>query len=222
MTMQASAAASWRKMAMQAIIGAIAGAGGMLAITALMERQAGLDWAPSQIILVGVGFIYALMGLFVGLGTLAPRLFGQRMLNVADAEEIVEERSSMGSSALSCLILGAVLMLFAYAVTADAAGAAALVTPATAYGILLVVLAGFVAASLWMWKRFDELWRQLTFDVSAITGNILMLAAIVWGGATAAGLVAGPHPLDLVSLAFGSMLLACFVAAGRRGMMAPR
>ena len=58
--------------------------------------------------------------------------------------------------------------------------------------------------------------------MSAITGNILLLAAIIWGGAAAAGLIAGPHPLDLMSLAFGSMLLACFVAAGRRGMMAPR
>lgn len=62
MTTQASAAAGWRKMAMQAIAGAIAGAVGMLAVTSLMERQAGLDWAPSQIILVGIGFIYMLMG----------------------------------------------------------------------------------------------------------------------------------------------------------------
>lgn len=219
MTTQAGTAAGWRKMAMQALIGAIAGASGMVAVTSLMEQQDGLDWTPSQIILVGIGVIYALMGLFVGLGTLAPRLFGQRMLNVADADEIVEERSGMGSSALSCLILGAALMLLAYAVAAEAADVAALVTPATAYGILLVVLTGFVGVSIWMWRSFDELWRQLTVDVSAITGNVLMLVAIIWGGAAATGLTYGPHPLDLVSLAFGSMLLACFVAAGRRGMM---
>lgn len=222
MTTQASSAAGWRKMAMQAIIGAMAGAGGMLAVTSLMERQAGLDWAPSQLILVGIGFLYGLMGLFVGLGTLAPRLFGERMLNVADADEIVEERSSMVSSALSCLILGTALMLLAYAVTADAAGAVALVTPATAYGILLAVLAGFAAISLRMWRNFDELMRQLTVEVSAITGNVLMLVAIIWGGAAAAGLATGPHPLDLVSLAFGVMLLSSFVAIGRRGMMMPR
>ncbi|HEY0595543.1 hypothetical protein [Sphingopyxis sp.] len=219
MTTQASAASGWRKMAMQAIAGAVAGAAGMLAVTSLMERQAGLDWTPSQIILVGIGFIYALMGLFVGLGTVAPRLLGQRMLNVADADEIVEERSNMGSSALGCLIVGAALMLLAYAVTADAARAAALVTPATAYGILLAVLAGFGAISWAMWRRFDELARQLTVEVSAITGNVLMFVAIIWGGAAAAGLARGPHPLDLVSLAFGSMLLSSFVAVGRRGMM---
>jgi hypothetical protein len=222
MTTQAVRAAGWRKMAMQAVTGAVVGAGGMAAVLALIEGQGGLDWAPSAIVLVGIGFIYALMGLFVGLGTLAPRWFGQRMLNVADAEEIVEERANMGSSALSCLILGAALMLLAQAVAAEAAGAAALVSPATAFWILLVVLAGFTAASVWMWRNFDELWRRLTIDVSAITGNLLLAVAVVWGGGAAAGLIAGPHPLDLVSIAFGSLLLACFAAAGWRGMMAPR
>lgn len=221
MTTQARRAAGWRKMAMQAIVGALAGAGGMAAALALIERQGATGWAVSPLILVGIGLTYALMGLFVGLGTLAPHWFGQRMLNVADAEEIVEERANMGSSAICCLILGAALMLLAHAVAADTAGAAALVTPTTAFWILLAVLAGFTGASLWMWRNFDELWRRLTVDVSAIAGNLLLAVVVVWGGAAAAGLIAEPHPIDLVSLAFGSLLLACFIAAGRRGMMAP-
>ena len=222
MTTQASKAAGWRKIAMQAAIGAAAGAGGMVAMLAFIEAQGGLDWAPSAIILLGVGFIYALMGLFVGLGTAAPRLFGQRMLNVADAEEIVEERANMGASAISCLILGAALMLLAHAVAADGASTAALVSPAVAFWILLAVLVGFTAVSVWMWQSFDELWRQMTMEISAITGNLLLLVAIIWGGAAAVGLAVGPHPLDLVSIAFGSLLLACFAGAGWRGMMAPR
>ena len=222
MTTQAGKAAGWRKMAMQAVIGAIAGAGGMIGMIALIETQGGIDWSPSAIILIGVGFIYALMGVFVGVGTIAPRLFGQRLLNVADAEEIVEERANMGASAISCLILGAALMLLAQAVAAQAAGTAALVSPAMAFWILLAVLIAFTAVSVWMWRGFDELWRQMTIDISAITGNLLLAVAIIWGGAAAVGLAAGPQPLDLVSIAFGSLLLACFVAAGWRGMMAPR
>ena len=31
-------------------------------------------------ILFGIGLVYALMGVFVGIGTVAPRLFGQRLL----------------------------------------------------------------------------------------------------------------------------------------------
>ncbi|HEV7341091.1 MAG TPA: hypothetical protein VGN68_05600 [Sphingopyxis sp.] len=219
MTTQVSKAAGWRKMAMQAVVGAIAGAGGMFAILAVIDRQGGLDWTPSPIILLGVGFVYALMGLFVGLGTLAPKLVGQRLLNVADAEEIVEERSNMGASAICCVILGAALMLLAQAVAVDSA---ALVSPAAAYWILLVVLGGFTAVSLWLWKSFDELWRQLTIEITATTGNLMMLVTIVWGGAAAADLIAGPEPLDLVSLSFGLLLLACFVVTARRGMMAPR
>jgi len=222
MTTQASKAAGWRKMGMQAVFGAIAGAGGMFAMLALIDAQGGLDWSPSAIILLGVGFIYALMGVFVGIGTAAPRLVGQRLLNVADAEEIVEERANMSFSAIGCIGLGAALMLLAQAVSAEAAGTVALVSPAVAFWILLAMLGGFTLMSLWMWKSFDELWRQLTVEITAMTGNLLMIVGIVWGGAAAAGLVAGPQPLDLVSLSLGSMLLACFVITARRGMMAPR
>jgi hypothetical protein len=211
-------APSWRKMALQALIGALAGAGGMLAAMWLLEGEV-LDWQSSQIILVGIGLIYVLMGLFVGLGVLAPRAFGQRILNVADAEEIVEERANMGSSALSCILIGAALALLAYA-TVD--GANAPVTAPIAFWFLLALLAIGTAITLPMWRRFDELWRQLTIDASALAGNILLALCVVWGGAAAAGLVAGPHPLDLVSAAFGIFLLATFIVVARRGMMTPQ
>lgn len=221
MTMQMTRAASRRKMAIQALCGGLAGAGGLFAAMTLMTPttgtgEAGLDWPPSHIVLIGVGFIYAMMGIFVGLGTLAPRLIGQRMLNVADADEIVEERASMGGSALSCILIGAALMLLAYA-TVD--GMAGPVTAAAAFWILLALLAAGTAVSVMMWRRFDELWRQLTLDASAITGHILLALCVIWGGAAAAELATGPHPLDLVSAAFGTFLLATFIAAGRRGMM---
>src|SRR3546814_16122315 len=93
-------APSRRKMALQALIGALAGGGGMFALMWLLDGET-LHWQPSQIILAGVGLIYVLMGLFVGLGVLAPRALGQRMLNVADSEEIVKERAIMGSRAVS-------------------------------------------------------------------------------------------------------------------------
>lgn len=221
MTTKASPTAGWKKIAGQALFGAAAGAGGMFAALSLLEGGDGIDWPPSAIILLGVGFIYALMGAFVGIGTLAPRLIGQRLLNVADAEEIVEERSNMNASAIGCLALGAALMLLAYAAGTEAAGATPMVSVAAAFWTMLAVLGLFTLISLWMWRAFDELWRQLTLEITAITGNLLMFVAIVWGGAAAAGIVVGPHPLDLVSLSFGLMLLACFIATGRRGMMVP-
>ncbi|PKP86947.1 MAG: hypothetical protein CVT78_07245 [Alphaproteobacteria bacterium HGW-Alphaproteobacteria-17] len=222
MTTTAGKAPGWRKMAVQAVIGGIAGAGGMVAVLSLVDGQGGRDWAPSAIILIGVGLIYALMGLFVGIGTLAPRLLGQRLLNVTDAEEIVEERAHMGASAVCCLVLGMALMLLAHSVATAAEGGAALVTPPVAYGLLVAVLSVFALVSAWMWQSFDELWRQLTIDTGAVAGNLLIPVLILWGGASAVGLTDSPNALDLVSLSFGALLLACFVAAGRRGMMTPR
>lgn len=222
MTTKASGAAGWKKIAGQALFGAVVGAGGMFAALSLLEGSDGVDWPGSAIILLGVGFVYALMGAFVAIGTLAPRTVGQRLLNVADAEEIIEERSNMNASAVGCLVLGAALMLLAYAVGTEAAGGTPRVSVAVAFWVMVAVLGVFTLISLWMWRAFDELWRQLTLEITAITGNLLMFVAIVWGGAAAAGLIVGPHPLDLVTLSFGLMLLACFIATGRRGMMAPR
>lgn len=222
MTTKASGAAGWKKIAGQALFGAVVGAGGMFAALSLLEGGDGVDWPGSAIILLGVGFVYALMGAFVAIGTLAPRTVGQRLLNVADAEEIIEERSNMNASAVGCLVLGAALMLLAYAVGTEAAGGTPRVSVAVAFWVMVAVLGVFTLISLWMWRAFDELWRQLTLEITAITGNLLMFVAIVWGGAAAAGLIVGPHPLDLVTLSFGLMLLACFIATGRRGMMAPR
>jgi hypothetical protein len=216
MTMEVRAQ-SRRKMALQALIGALAGGGAMFALMKLLEGDT-LDWQPSQIILAGVGLVYVLMGLFVGLGVLAPRAIGQRMLNVADAEEIVEERSSMGGSALTCITIGAALALLAYSTVE---GANAPVTAVTAFWIMLALLAAGTFVSIAMWRRFDELWRRLTIDTSAIAGNILLGVCVVWGGAAAAGLAPGPQPLDLVAAAFAILLLATFIAVGRRGMMTP-
>ena len=209
---------SRRKMALQALIGALAGGGGMFALMWLLKGET-LDWQPSQIILVGIGMIYLLMGLFVGLGIAVPVRVGQRLLNVADAEEIVEERANLGGSALICIAIGAILALLAYSTVE---GANTPVTAATAFWIMLILLVAGTLASITMWRRFDELWRQLTIDASALAGNILLVLCVIWGGGAAAGLVAGPHPLDLVSAAFGIFLLATFIVAGRRGMMTPQ
>src|SRR3546814_8426526 len=50
-------APSRRKMALQALIGALAGGGGMFALMWLLDGET-LHWQPSQIILAGVGLIY--------------------------------------------------------------------------------------------------------------------------------------------------------------------
>lgn len=217
MTVGANEAITWRKIALQALVGAVVGGGGAIAALSLLEPgEPGL--APSQLILGGIGLIYAIMGLFVGIGTLAPRLIGQRLLNVADAQEIEDDRANMAGSAICSLAIGAALVLLAYGATGDPA---APISAVTAFWILAAVIAAVAVVSVLMWRSFDELWRQLSVETSALLGNFLLVVCVLWGSAAAAGMVAAPGPLDLLSLAFGGLLLATFVVIGRRGMMTP-
>ncbi len=218
MTVGANEAITWRKIALQALVGAVVGGGGAIAVLSLLEPGEAPGWAPSQLILGGIGLIYGIMGLFVGIGTLAPRLIGQRLLNVADAEDIEDDRANMAGSAICSLAIGAALVLLAYGATGDPV---APISSASAFWILAAVIAVVAIASVLMWRSFDELWRQLSVEASALLGNFLLVVCVLWGGAAAAGMVAAPQPLDLLSLAFGGLLLATFVVIGRRGMMTP-
>lgn len=213
------AANNWRKLSLQALIGAAFGAGGMIALLELAVVPEAPLWDPSHVVLAGVGLIYVLMALLVGVGTLAPRSIGQRLLNVSDAEELDESRSMLLYSSMGCLAAGISLALLAFAASGDPRSP---VAPETAFGIFLAAAAFWAGLSVLMWRNFDELWRQLTMDSYAVTGQFLLVVLTLWGGAAAGGLVGGPQPIDLLSLAFGGMLLACFVAIGRRGMATPQ
>ena len=217
MTTQASKAARWRKMAMQGVIGAVVGAGGMIAVLALVEGQGGLDWAPSAIILLGVGFIYALMGLFVGIGTAAPRLLGQRLLNVGDAEELREELRGMLLSAGTMGVLGLVLILLAVARTPGFA--AGLVPAGVAMGALVAASVGGAVAS-WAWRdRFDELNWQLGLEGCFWAFCLSWALLTLWAAADFLGFGIALTPIDVVTTLAAMMLLGSFVAIGKRGMM---
>lgn len=218
-SMDAARAAGRRKMATQMLIGGfVGGIGAFAAMRFLRDRPDGI-WDASHVTLLGIGLVYAILGLFVAIGALVPGRVGARFLNVSDAEELDEERPNMIASAVGCLAIGAALVLLAWS---SADGDAAPLSGGAVLAILAAALAIFLGASIATWRRLDELWRRLIDETSAITGNILLALGALWGGAAAAGYVPSPHPVDLVSAAFGSLLLASFLAAGRRGMMTPR
>lgn len=218
MTVEAKQALTRRKIALQAMIGFVASGGGMIAAMSLLDPGGSPALDPSHIILVAVGVVYVLMGLFVGIGVVAPRSLGQQLLNVVDAEELEDERSNLVWSAVGCIGIGLGLGLLAYSATGDSA---APVGSATAFWIFAGILAIMTAVSVFMWREFDELAKQLTIDASAMLGNGLLVILALWGGAAASGLVSGPDPLDLVSLVFGGTLLCTFIAVERRGMATP-
>jgi hypothetical protein len=205
----------WRKVVFQAVVGMICGAAGMSGLLWLLDGQAVRTPDASVIVAAGVGLIYFITGLFVGAGALMPGL-GARLLNVADREELIEQRAMLGGSAVAMTLLGAVLVALA-----ASHPSVAIVPPMTAFWAFVAAMAVSTVISARMWPSYDELWRALVRESSAMFAYLVFAVLALWGAAAAVGLIAGPGPLDLLSLAFGGFLLASFIAVGQRGMMLP-
>lgn len=206
----------WKRPALQALGGALAGGGAMSAVLAVT----GLDFleamGPSRVALASVGLIYAMMAAFVGFGLAAPRV-GAAMLNVADAEELREERRTMAQSMLICGGFGLTLILLAIARSPDFPTGA--VSGGLAMAALAVLLIGSAILSWRGWGRFDELSRQLGLEGCMWGFCLSWMILTPWAAADFLGWGLRLTPIDVVTTLSAMILLGAFVAIGRRGMM---
>ena len=85
-----------RKLVIQLLTGGVFGGVAGFAGMSLIDPS---ELAGDQIILAGVGLIYLLMGLLVGIGIASPKL-GSKVLNLQDAEEIIEQRRILTGSTI--------------------------------------------------------------------------------------------------------------------------
>jgi hypothetical protein len=208
-------AAVRRKSALNALVGGLFGAGAMSALFTLTGPALLDDMGPSRIALAGVGIIYVLIAAFLGFGLAAPRA-GAKLLNVADADELREERSNLSLSALFMGGLGIALVLLALA---RAPGfAAGPVGPGAAMAVLVAVLTVGIVATWRMRGRMDELNHQLGLEGGAWAFGLSALMLILWGAAAAVGW-AVLTAIDVIAVLAAMMLLGSFVAIGLRGMM---
>lgn len=205
---------NYRKLAIQLIAGAVVGAamGAALSLTLPeLERTAG----AGAFALAAVGLLYLAMGLFVGLGLLFPGI-GAKVLNVADQDDLADQRAILIGSAVSCTVLGAALMLLAFS------GPQGLVPGALAVSALAFALVLLAAVTVLQWRLYDELLRGVSLEASAIMAGLLMPGLSLWAGLIHIGHAAAFDPLGLIALLMGAMLLATFIAAGRRGLLLPQ
>ncbi len=205
-----------KKTALGALVGMIAGAGAMTlflnaAGDSLLDAMGG-----SRIALAGVGIVYLLVGLFVAFGVAAPGA-GARVLNVADAEELCDGRSSLLFSSLTMGLLGLVLSLLAIARGPDFPDG-----PVPA-GVAIAALVLLLAAGGWMVVRYDslvdELNHQLGLEGAAWAFGLSWLALTLWAAADMLGFGARLTAVDAVTVPAAMLLVGSFVAIGRRGMM---
>lgn len=201
------------KLLKRALIGGVFGAGTTILLLSVIGDSIRFgDFGTMLAVIAGMS--YTLLGVVVGLGVIAPRS-GARFLNVADADEIREEKRKLGPSAVACVLIGIVFIALALA-------------PATSTGRLttLIILAicagGVVVTTLAGRRHYDELTRQVDTEASALTLNLSMVVLGGWAALSQLGYVGWMSPLTFIaSLALLSLAAICWIA-GKRGLTTPR
>ncbi|TAD76274.1 MAG: hypothetical protein EAY70_09770 [Sphingomonadales bacterium] len=204
-----------RKVLVPALIGGVVGfaaASGMLRFID-SETVGGLGISGTIAALVGV--LYVVIGASIALGTASPQL-GARFLNVEDADELREQKQVLTLSGTAMGVWGASLLALALAAPDGP----------LPHGIALAIGAGGLVIgcllSVPIYRACDELMRMANLEAGAITYGLVLLVVGTWAMLAHLGYIAGPAPIDLLTLFYVLVLVASFIAVGRRGMLTLR
>jgi hypothetical protein len=206
--------AKMRAMLIRAAAGGVVGFVSAAGMTHLIEGPVGgLDKSATVAALIGL--FYAVIGLFVGLGTASPQI-GARFLNVEDADELREQKKVLTLSGVAMTLWGVGLIAIALAAPDGPLPAGV----SLAVGSLTILVGTWM--SLPVYRASDELMRAISLEGGALSFGLMMLVAGGWAMLAHVGYAAGPAPIDLLSLFYVLLLVASFIVVGRRGMLAPR
>lgn len=205
----------WRKVAGLSIIGGIGGYFlGKFAAESVNDGGPLANLVGVEVALL-VSLLYIMMGLFVGLGSLSPRV-GAALLNVEDADEVREEGPTLRLSAAGCILIGISLASIALG------GAGGLLAPTMALliGGVSLVLATVLSVSII--RKSDELMRAVMQETASASYYLLFAVLGIWSAIAYLGMAPAPRAIDVLTAFWAAPLLATFWTIGRRGMMAPR
>jgi hypothetical protein len=218
MTSQSLTPPKLRRLIAQLVIGAlVGGVTSFLAFTNL--KHAGIDIDdPSRVLALGVGLVFAIMGLFVGLGVAAPSA-GSKLLNVEDSEELHEQGAQLKYGALIYLLAGVALLVLGMGAPIGQSG---LIQPEIAGAIAgLCFLAG-AWASYSSRKLTDEMMLQVGREASTLALYLAIILAAGWAVVAQFRPVAVLSPLSLLAGLLGLSLVSVMIVAARRGLLRPR
>jgi len=205
---------NYRKLTVQLVVGGLVGASLSLGTAVVFEQQASAANGIWGFVLFIVGAMIAVMGVFVGFGLVFPAL-GAKLLNVADRDDLADQRAILTGSAISCIALGAALMLVALSgPEGPVPGGVAIVALACSMVLMIVI-------TIAQWRYYDEMMRNVSLEASAWMAALLFPAIMLWATAVHIGQAAAIDPLALIGLLAVTMLLATFIATGRRGLLMP-
>jgi hypothetical protein len=203
------------KVVIPALTGAVAGFVAVFVLMRFIDSDMVGGLATSAKIAATVGVLYCVIGTGVLLGASNPRL-GARFLNVEDADELHEQQRVLVLSGGAMALWGVALVVLALAAPDGP----------IPQGLALIVAAGGLlfgtALSYLTYRYCDELMLAINLEAGAITFGLVMLVLGMWAVLAHLGFAPAPQPLDLLTSLHVLVLLASFIAVGRRGMLAVR
>lgn len=202
-----------RKMVIPALVGAVAGFVATFGMMRFIDSEMVGGLNTSAMIAATVGVLYCVIAGGILVGVANPRL-GARFLNVEDADELDEQHRMLVTSGGAMALWGAALIALALAAPDG---------PIPQWVALIVGVGGLLlgtALSYLTYRYCDELMTAVNLEAGAITYGLVLLVVGMWSTLAHLGFVAGPAPLDLLTLFYVLVLVASFIAVGRRGMLA--
>jgi predicted membrane-bound spermidine synthase len=169
---------------------------------------------PGVVLALVAGIVYCFMGAIVGAGLLVP-IAGARFLNVADSEEIEDERAKLWPSALSAIVVGLFFLVLAFAPS----------LPVSRFGVLAgltICVAAVAALTLSANRHFDELSKRINAEASALTLHLAILLFGGWAVLAHLGFVAWITPLTFLAGLALLMLVAIFWVSASKGLISRR
>ncbi|MBI1403445.1 MAG: hypothetical protein GC147_09540 [Porphyrobacter sp.] len=204
-----------RKLVIPALAGGLAGFAASFALMRFIDSEAIGGLSKSATIAALVGVLYAVIALGILIGTASPAL-GARFLNVEDADELREQRRVLTWSGVAMVLWGAALLALALAAPEGPLPAPA----ALAVGAGGLVLGTLI--SIRVYRASDELMLAVNLEAGALSYGLVLLVVGLWAMLAHLGYAAGPRPLDLLTAFYVLVLVASFIAVGRRGMLSIR
>ncbi|WP_374409150.1 hypothetical protein [Pelagerythrobacter sp.] len=201
-----------KRLALPVIAGGLSGFAATLLFLNLTDAGGGAGLEPSREIAGLVGILYAIVALAIAVGIASPS-FGARFLNVEDADELREQRRSLGYSMVGMALLGGALFLLAFVEPGGPIGGTV-----GAAGAIGLVIAAVVLTRLQA-RHVDEFQRALSREASASALYLLFVFGGGWALLAHCGLAAAPAPLDWLTMFAAALVVGCVWQAARRGLL---
>lgn len=202
------------KTAIQLIVGGLLGYGFIL----LLDKVVGLktliaSTSGAGVAAIVMALIFTLIALIVLAMSLSKSLFTyNRIYADMDAKEFAGQRPALRWSAVGMLAIAATLVLLAVAPDGQ---------PQPGYFAAVIGgLAVQMVSNVFLWRRYDELWRQATKDACMVSFCIIETVILIWAAASLFGLGVAFDPLAVVVVSMAIYTSVSSVLVARRGMTA--